>query len=164
MANYSFDIVSDYDKAEMNNAYQQAVRDISTRYDLRGTPAAIEWLDDKKGMRLIAANDMHLQAIIDMVTRAVIKRELSPKVLDFSKDPVTANLKVTQEVPFIAGLDSDKAKQVSKLVRDTSPKLKPTIQGDAVRVVGSSKDGLQTAMQALRGAELDYPISFINFR
>jgi uncharacterized protein YajQ (UPF0234 family) len=164
MANYSFDIVSDYDKAEINNVFMQVEREISNRYDFKNTPAKIDWLKDKSGYLVTANSDMQQEAIIDIIRRSLINRGVSPKVLDLSKDAVTSNLKMTKEIPFIAGLDSDKAKQVSKLVRDNFPKVKPQTQGESVRVTSSSKNDLQEVMQLLRDAGFDFPVSFTNYR
>jgi uncharacterized protein YajQ (UPF0234 family) len=89
---------------------------------------------------------------------------MSSSVLDLSKTLVTSNLKATQEIPFKKGLSQDDAKTISKLIREAAPKTKPQIQGDLVRVSGSSKDDLQAAMTAVRGAEFDLPLQFINYR
>lgn len=164
MASFSFDIVSDYDKAEINNVFMQAGREIANRYDFKGTPAGLDWLGDKTGLVVTAANDMQLEAIIDIVRRGLINRGQSTKVLDLSREPVISNLKITQDIPFVAGLDGDKAKQVSKTIRDAFPKVKPQIQGDAVRVTSSSKDDLQKVMQLLRESDFDFPLSFSNYR
>jgi len=164
MANYSFDVISDYDKAEINNVYMQAQREVANRYDFKGTPANIEWLGDKVGLTVTAANDMHLEAIIDIIRRGLINRGQSTKALDLSKEPVNSNLKLVQEIPFISGLDGEKAKTVSKVIRDEFPKVKPSIQGDVVRVSSGSKDDLQNVMQALKSHEFEFPLSFTNFR
>jgi len=164
MPTFSFDIVSTYDKAEMNNVFSQTEREIANRFDFKGTPAAIEWLGDKEGFKITGAGEWQVENIIDIVRKKLASRQQSSKVLDLSKPLVEANLKTTKDVPFIAGLDQDKAKQVSKLVRDELPKLKPLIQGDTVRVTGSSKDELQSAMQLLRAADLDFPLTFQNYR
>lgn len=164
MASFSFDIVSDYDKAEINNVYMQAGREITNRYDFKGTPANLEWLGDKTGFIITGNSDMQCEAIIDIVRRGLINRNQSPKVLDLSREPVTSNLKMVKEVPFVAGLDSDKAKSVSKVIREAFPKSKPQIQGDAVRVSSGSKDELQKIMQLLREQDFDFPLSFTNFR
>jgi len=164
MATFSFDIVSEYDKAEMNNVFAQTQKEIIGRYDFKNTPAEIEWLGDKIGFKLIGANDWQIESIIDIIRKKLSARELSSKVLDLSKAIITSNLKATQEVPFIAGLDQDKAKQITKLIRDELPKLKPQIQGEAVRVVGGSKDDLQAAMQLIRTTDFDFPVSFTNYR
>lgn len=164
MATFSFDIVSDYDKAEINNVFMQAGREIANRYDFKGTPAGLDWLGDKTGIVITGNSDMQLEAITDIVRRGLINRGQSTKVLDLSKEPTTSNLKMVKEVPFIAGLDSDKAKSVTKVIRDAFPKAKPQIQGDAVRVTSSSKDELQKIMQLLREQDFDFPLSFTNFR
>jgi hypothetical protein len=164
VASFSFDIVSDYDKAEVNNVFMQAGREIQNRYDFKGTPASLDWLGDKAGLVVTGNSDMQLEAIIDIVRRGLINRGQSTKVLDLSKDPVTSNLKMVKEIPFVAGLDSDKAKRVTKVIRDAFPKAKPVIQGDAVRVTSSSKDELQKVMQLLHEQDFDFPLSFTNFR
>ncbi|MES2876482.1 MAG: YajQ family cyclic di-GMP-binding protein [Patescibacteria group bacterium] len=164
MANYSFDIVSDYDKAEINNVFMQVEREISNRYDFKNTPAKLDWLKEKSGYEVIGNSDMQLEAIIDIIRRSLINRGVSTKVLDLSNDPVLSNLKVTKEIPFIAGLDSDKAKQLTKLIRDNFPKVKPQIQGEVVRTVSSSKNELQDVMQLLRETDFDFPVSFTNYR
>ncbi|HSX05541.1 MAG TPA: YajQ family cyclic di-GMP-binding protein [Candidatus Saccharimonadales bacterium] len=164
MANFSFDIVSDYDKAEMNNVFDQTMREIDSRYDFKNTPAAIEWLDDKKGLRIIGNGEWQIDAVLDIVRKKLAARDISQKVLDTSREVVTSNLKTTKEVLFKQGLDQDKAKQLTKLVRDSYPKVKTQIQGEAVRVMSASKDDLQAVMQLLRGQDLDYPVSFTNYR
>jgi len=165
MANFSFDIVSEYDKAEMNNVYDQALREIASRYDFKGTPAELEWLEDKKGFKVTGNGEWQIDAILDIIRKKLSTRGISQKVLDTSKDVTESNLKTTKEVLFKAGLDQEKAKSLTKLIRDDYPKVKSQIQGDTVRVMSSSKDDLQAVMQLLRGREdLDFPISFTNYR
>lgn len=164
MATFSFDIVSEYDKAEMNNVFQQVEREISTRYDFKGTPAAIEWLSDKVGFKIIGNNEWQIDAIIDIVRKKLAAREVSSKVLDLSKSVSESNLKATKEVPFVEGLDQTKAKKITSLIRERFPKAKPQIQGEAVRVTSASKDELQAVMSAIRAADLDFVTSFTNFR
>ena len=164
MASFSFDIESTYDKAEMNNVYDQVLREIDQRYDFKGTPAAIEWLDDKKGLRIIGNGEWQIDAILDIIRKKLAARGQSQKVLDTSKELVESNLKTTKDVPFKQGLDQDKAKQLTKLIREELPKVKTQIQGDTVRVMSSKKDELQAAQAALRGHDLDYPLNFTNYR
>ncbi len=164
MANFSFDIVSDYDKAEMNNVFDQVKREIDSRYDFKGTPASIEWLDDKKGLKVIGNGEWQIDAILDIIRKKLAIRGQSQKVLDTSREPVESNLKTTKEVLFKQGLDQEKAKQLTKLIRESYPKAKTQIQGDMVRVTSGSKDDLQAVMQLLRGQDLDYPLNFTNFR
>jgi len=164
MANFSFDIVSDYDKAEMNNVFDQSQREIDSRYDFKGTPAQLEWLDDKKGFKVTGNGEWQIDAILDIVRKKLAGRNMSQKVLDTSKDVVESNLKTTKEVPFVQGLDQDKAKQLTKLIRDEYPKVKTQIQGQEVRVTSGKKDELQAVMQLLRSQDLPYPLNFTNFR
>ncbi len=165
MANFSFDIVSDYDKAEMNNVFDQAQREIDNRYDFKGTSAQLEWLNgDKAGLKITGDSDYHIDAIIDIVRKKLAAREQSQKVLDVSHESVTTNLKTVKEVPFLQGLDQDKAKKITKLVRDEAPKVKTQIQGDEVRVTSGSKNDLQAVMQLIKSQDFDFPISFTNFR
>jgi uncharacterized protein YajQ (UPF0234 family) len=164
MATFSFDTVSEYNKAEMNNVLAMTQKEISSRYDFKGTPAEIDWLGDKAGFKIIGANEWQVDSIIDIVRKKLASREQSSKILDLSKTIVTSNLKSTKEVPFISGLDQDKAKQITKLLREQAPKVKPQIQGEAVRVISNSKDDLQTAMRLIESQDFDFPISFNNFR
>jgi uncharacterized protein YajQ (UPF0234 family) len=164
MANFSFDAVSEYDKAEMNNVFDQTEREMMSRYDFKGTPAAIEWLEDKKGIKVTGSGDWQIDAILDIYRKKLAARGLSQKVLDTSKEAVESNLKTTKEVPFVQGLDQDKAKKITVLVRDKFPKVKTQIQGDTVRVMSSSKDDLQAVMQAIKAADFDFPVNFTNYR
>lgn len=165
MATFSFDIVSEYDKAEMNNVFDQVQREIQSRYDFKGTPAEIEWLNnDKTGFKVTGNGEWQIDAILDIVRKKLATRNQSQKVLDTSKEINESNLKASQEVPFKQGLDQDKAKQITKLLREDFPKVKTQIQGDAVRVMSGSKDDLQAVMQLLRGKDFDFPINFTNYR
>lgn len=165
MASFSFDIVSEYDKAEMNNVYDQVQRELASRYDFKGTPAEVEWLNsDKTGFKVTGNGDWQIDAILDIIRKKLAAREQSQKVLDTSKEPVVANLKTTKDVPFIQRLDQDKAKQITKLIREEAAKVKTQIQGDAVRVTSASKNDLQAVMQLLRAKDFEFPLSFTNYR
>lgn len=164
MAQFSFDIVSDYDKAEMNNVFAGVEREITNRYDFKGTPAGIEWLDDKKGFRIIGAGQWQCDAVLDIVRKKLASRDQSSKVLDLSKTPVESNLKTTWEIPFKQGLSQDNAKKITKLIREQAPKAKAQIQGDMVRVTSSSKDELQQVITLLKNTDFDFPLQFINYR
>ena len=164
MPSFSFDIVSDYDKAEMNNVFASTEREIGTRYDFKGTPAAIEWLGDKAGFKIIGSGQWQCDAVLDIVRKKLAAREQSAKVLDLSNTPVESNLKTTWEIPFKKGLSQENAKQITKLLREEAPKAKAQIQGDLVRVTSSSKDELQKIITLLKTAEYDFPLQFINYR
>lgn len=166
MADFSFDVVSDYDVSEMNNVFDQTNREINSRYDFKNTSAALEWLGgDKAGIKITGDAQFHLDSIIDIFRKKLAIRNQSQKVLDLSaKLPVTSNLKTTWEIPFKKGLDQEKAKKITGLIRDNFPKLKAQIQGDTVRVISPKKDDLQAVMQLLKTKDFDFPISFTNYR
>lgn len=165
MANFSLDVVSDYDKAEMNNVFDQVQRELVNRYDFKGTPAAVEWLNgEKTGLKIIGSGDWQIDAILEIIRKKLAARNQSQKVLDTSGEIVESNMKATKDVVFKRGLDQEKAKVITKLIRDRHPKAKTQIQGDAVRVTSNSKDELQAVMRLLREQDFDFPLSFTNFR
>lgn len=165
MANFSFDAVSEYDKAEMINVFDQTKRELESRYDFKGTPANIEWLNsDKTGFKITGNGEWQIDAILDIIRKRLASRAQSQKVLDLSKDITESNLKASKEVPFKQGLDQEKAKKLTAVIREQYPKVKPQIQGDAVRVTSNSKDDLQAVMQLLREQDFDFPIAFTNYR
>jgi len=164
MATFSFDILSDYDKAEMNNVFGQVEREIGTRYDFRGTPASLEWLEGKSGFKIVGENDWQIDAILDIVRKKLSARDQSSKTLNLEKDIVVTNMKSTKEVPFKSGLKQDDAKKITKQLRDALPKVKAQIQGEEIRVTSGSKDDLQKAIQLLKSTDFDFPLQFGNFR
>lgn len=165
MANFSFDIVCDYDKAELNNVFDQTKREMQSRYDFKNTPADIEWLnDDKTGFKITGNSDFQIDAILDIIRKKLATRGQSQKMLDTSKEAVVANLKTTKEVNFIKGLDQEKAKKITSLINTSGHKVKTQIQGQEVRVTSASKDELQSVMQLVKSQDYEFPIQFTNFR
>ena len=165
MPSFSFDIVSEFDKAEMNNVLDQANREIDSRYDFKNTPAALEWLNpEKSGFKITGNSDFQIDSIIEIIRKKLATRGISQKVLDVSKESHTNNFQTTKEVPFKQGLDQEKAKKITSLLRDKLPKVKAQIQGDEVRVMSPKKDDLQAVMELLRNTEFDFPLNFTNFR
>lgn len=165
MANFSFDVVSDYDKAEMNNVFEQAKRELTNRYDLKGTSANLDWLNsDKTGLTITGDTDYHIDAILDLIRKKLAARNQSQKILDTTQEPTTTNLKVTKTVEFKKGINNENAKKITKLIRESYPKAKTQIQSDEVRITSTKKDELQAIMKLLRNQEYDFPLSFVNFR
>jgi uncharacterized protein YajQ (UPF0234 family) len=160
----SFDIVSNYDLAKVTNAVEQAQREIASRYDFKGTAASLEFTDGKTGVKITGDNQLHLDSIIDILRKKLASSGVSQKLLDTSKDPMTSNLKMTWELSFKKGLDQEKAKKITKLIRDTYPKVKTQIQGEEIRVVSPKRDELQAVMQLIRESDFDFPTEFTNFR
>lgn len=164
MAQFSFDIESTYDKVEMNNVEQLVSKEITNRYDFKGTAAGIEWLADKKGFKVSGDNAWQLETVIDMIGRQLAKRDMTSKVLDLSGKVTEANMRAWQEVPFKDGFKQDDAKKVTKLLKEKHPKAKAQIQGEVVRVTSASKDELQAVMQTLRSSDFEFPLTFTNYR
>jgi len=165
MANFSFDIVSTYDKAELNNVYDQTLREINGRYDFKNTPASLEWLDsEKKGLKITGSGDWQIDAILDIFRKKLASRNQSQKILDLSKDSVESNLKTTKEVYFKSGLNQDNAKKITKLIKENFKKVNTAIQGEEIRVTSNSKDELQSVMSLINTQDFDFPISYTNFR
>lgn len=164
MANFSFDIESSFDKAEMNNVHSLVLREISNRFDFKGTPADVEWMSDKKGFKVIGSDEFQVQTIIDMIGKQLAKRGMTSKVLNLEGDHNSANLRAWQEVPFKDGLSQDNAKKITKLLKEKYPKIKTQIQGNSVRCSSNSKDELQSAISMLRDMDFDFPLNFVNYR
>jgi len=165
MAQFSFDVASEYDKAEMNNVFDQSLREIATRYDFKGTPAALEWISaDKTGFKITGASDWQIDTILDIIRKKLAARNQSQKFLDITKTSVITNLKTTKEVPLISGIDQTKAKVLTALIREHFPKAKALIQGEVIRVSSPSKNELQEIMALLRKQDLSFPLNFTNYR
>ncbi len=162
MADSSFDLVSEFDQQELVNALDQVRREIATRYDLKGSKASLELA--KEEIVLVADDEYHANAIKDLIQSKAVRRGLSLKIFDWGKPEPAAGGTVRQHIGLRRGLSSEQAKELSKRIRDRFPKVRPAIQGDAVRVSGKSKDELQGVISFLR--ELDYPVElqFQNYR
>lgn len=164
MPNFSFDIESTYDSGEMNNVYDQVQRELGARYDLKGTHAQLEWIDDKKALKLYGDNQYHLDAILEMLRKKAASRGLSQKVFDVSREPETTNLRMIWVVPLKNGLKTEDSKKITSFLKVHLPKLKTQIQGDGIRVMGPKKDELQAAMKLISNQDFNFPVVFTNFR
>ncbi len=160
----SFDIVSDYDAGEMANAVDQARRELATRYDFKGTAAKLDFTEGSTGVQLEADSRNQLDAIVDVLQSKLIRRGLSVKVLDLSGSPTESGTLVKRTMPFKKGLDQEKAKRVTKIIRQDYPKAKTQVQGDTIRVTSPSRDDLQGIIALLRRQDLDFPLEFTNYR
>ena len=164
-SNFSFDIVSDYDKGELNNVYDQAQREILNRYDLKGTKAKLEWLDgDHNAFKIHGDSDFHIDAILDIIRKRLAIRGQSQKILDTSQESITTNFQTTKIVPLKKGISQENAKKISAIIRDNYPKAKAQIQGDELRVMSPKKDELQAVMDLLRNQDFDFALQFTNYR
>ncbi|GCE47694.1 hypothetical protein EI42_03757 [Thermosporothrix hazakensis] len=158
----SFDIVSQFDEQELVNALDQAQREIKTRYDLKDTDTQIE--HNKDTVTIVTANALALKSVRDIIESKAVRRGLSLKIFKFGKEEQAAGGRVRQTAQLQQGITQDQAKELSKFIREKFPKVKPQIQGQAVRVSSKSRDELQAVITMLK--EKDYPIAlqFTNYR
>ena len=157
----SFDVVSELNKHELTNAVDQANRELSQRFDFKETGAVFELLD--KTVTLKAQVEFQLKQMMDILTLRVSKRSIDLNFMDI-QDAKTDLGSAQQDVIFKEGVDAETAKKISKLIKDSKLKVTTALQGDKVRVTGKSRDDLQSVIQMLRGAKLETPLQFNNFR
>ncbi|HVA85457.1 MAG TPA: YajQ family cyclic di-GMP-binding protein [Candidatus Saccharimonadales bacterium] len=163
MANdVSFDVVSEFDEQELRNALDQVRREIQQRFDFKG--ATVELTQAKDDITLLTDDEFRAKAVRDLIESKAIKRNLSLKIFDWGKVEPAGGNKVRQVIALRRGLNEELAKHLSKLIRDEFPKVKPSIQGDAVRVSGKSKDELQRVIVRLRELDEAVPLQFQNYR
>jgi uncharacterized protein YajQ (UPF0234 family) len=163
MADASFDVVSKVDRQEVDNALNQAGKELSQRFDFRGTNATITWAGDE-AVTLQADTEERVAAALEVFKEKLIKRSISLKVLDADEPQASGKIyKISARIK--QGIESDTAKKIAKLIRDEGPKgVQPQIQGDQLRVSGKKRDDLQAVQQLLRGADLDVALQFDNYR
>lgn len=163
MADSSFDIVNKIDRQEVDNALNQAAKEIATRYDFKNTGAAIEW-SGESGIEIKANADERALAVLDVFKDKLIKRGISLKTLD-EGEPRQSGKEVRISSTMTEGIDQEQAKKVSKLIRDEGPKgVKVQIQGDELRVSSKKRDDLQEIIALVKGADLDFAVQFTNYR
>ena len=163
-AEASFDIVSELNLQEMDNAITQAQKEIATRYDFKGSAAAVEFDRKAKELTLTADNEPQLEAVRKVVVEKMIKRGVEPKAMDPQKIEQATHKTVRQKVKLKSGIDKDTAKVIQKQIKELKLKVNASIQGEALRVSGSKKDDLQAVMAALRANPPEIPLQFNNFR
>ena len=163
MADSSFDIVNKIDRQEVDNALNQAAKEIGTRYDFKNTGASIEW-SGEFGIEIKANADERALAVLDVFKDKLIKRGISLKTLD-EGEPRQSGKEVRISSTMTEGIDQEQAKKVSKLIRDEGPKgVKVQIQGDELRVSSKKRDDLQEIIALVKGADLDFAVQFTNYR
>ena len=162
--NYSFDVVSDFDRQELVNAVDQLNREVSQRYDLKDSHTVIEL--EESSMTITTSTEMTLNSIQDILRQKATKRKISLKVFDYQAPESAGGNKIRQKILFKKGLNQEIAKKISKLVRDNFKKISVSIQGESLRVTGKNKDDLQLAISFIKEKEedLDVPLQFENYR
>ena len=160
----SFDVVSKVDMQEVKNAIDQALREVETRFDFKGSESTIE-LDEKKNTIAMASdNETRMKALVDVLETKFHKRGLDIKALELGKVEDASKGTVRQSATIRQGLDTDTARKIVKIIKDKGLKVQAAIQGDTVRVSGKVRDDLQAVMAALKASNIDVPLQFTNYR
>ena len=163
MADPSFDVVSKVDRQEVDNALNQAGKELSQRFDFRGTGTTINW-SGEEALTIESETEERALAAVEVFKEKLIKRNISLKVLD-AGEPQASGKTYKIAAKIKQGIESDVAKKIAKMIRDEGPKgVQAQIQGDQLRVSGKKRDDLQEVQQLLRGADLDVALQFDNYR
>lgn len=163
MAESSFDVVSKYDRQEVDNALSQTAREVTQRYDFKGTGAEIRWSGDN-GIEISANADDRASAVLEVFKEKLIKRKQSLKILE-AGEPQQSGQVSRISIALKEGISTENAKKLAKLIRDEGPKgVKAQIQGDELRVSSKSRDALQEVQRLLKEQDLDFAVQFTNYR
>jgi len=160
---FSFDIVSKINLQELDNAINMSMKEISQRFDFKGSVSDIKNEENKK-LVVVSDDEFKLKNVIDILQGKLVKRGISLKFLDYGKVESSLGGSVKQEITLKQGIPQEKAKQINTLIKDKKLKVQPQIQGDQIRVSSKSKDELQVVIQTLRAANLDIELQFVNYR
>lgn len=158
----SFDIVSEVDKQELRNAIDQANKEITNRFDFKGSDARVEQAD--YALTVFADDEFKIEQVLDVLTGKLSKRTIDVRCLDKGKIEKVSGNKVKQTVTIKTGVEIELAKKIVKLIKDSKLKVQASIQGDTVRVTGAKRDLLQDAIALVKKSISDFPLQFGNFR
>lgn len=158
----SFDIVSKIDMQEVDNAVNQAIKEISQRYDFKGSKSEIT--QEKDTIKILADDDYKLKAVVDVLQSKLIKRGLSLKSMQYGKVEPASGGMVRQIITMMQGISKEKGKEIVAAIKASKIKVQGQIQDDQVRVTGKNRDDLQETIQLLKSKELEVEMQFVNFR
>ena len=162
MAESSFDVVSNVDMQEVKNAISQAMKEITTRFDLKGSSSNVEL--QGKEILITSGDDSKMKAVRDVLEERLVKRNVPLKALTFGEVEKALGQTARQKVTLQEGIPSDKAREIVKVIKGTKLKVQAAIQGDQVRVSAKNKDDLQSVIRLLKGTELGIDMQFTNYR
>jgi hypothetical protein len=160
----SFDVVSKVDLQEVQNAVHQAGKEITTRFDFRGSKSKIEWNDKELELTLTSDDEHKMRSVVDILETKLVKRNVPIKSLEFKSVEPAAGATVRQIVKVQQGIAIEKAKEIVKAIKDSKIKVQASIQADQVRVAGKNRDDLQAVIALLRGSDFGVPLQFTNYR
>jgi len=161
---FSFDIISEIDMQEINNATDQTMKEVLQRYDFKGSKTEVDFKQDEKKLILISDDEMKLRALRDILSTKLAKRGISLKAIKYGKEEGSLGGRMKQEADLVFGIAQEYSKKIIKIIKDLKLKVQPTIQGDQVRVSSNKKDELQVVIQRLKESEIDIPLQFTNYR
>ncbi len=164
MPDNSFDIVSKIDLAEVNNAIQQSLKEIGTRFDLKNSHSTIELNEKDKKILLASQDEFKLKAVIDILEQKLVKRKVPLKGLTYGQVTPAAGSTVRQEISLQQGIPIEKAREIVKRVKESKLKVQVSIQGDFVRVSGRDRDVLQAVIRTLNSEDFGIDMQFTNYR
>lgn len=160
----SFDIVNKVDSQEVDNAINNTLKEINTRYDFRGLHTEVEFHKKENRIHLVAAESMKLEAVKDMLIKNFIKRGISAKILDFKEPQGSSQGHLKMDVMLKEGIDRESAKKIVKEIKNLKVKVQPQIQDDQVRVEGKKIDDLQAVIKHLKAKDMGVPLQFVNMK
>jgi hypothetical protein len=159
----SFDVVSEVDLQEVRNAVDQAGRELQTRFDFKGTDSSVDLGDGE--IRLKSSTEDRLKAVRQVLEEKLVRRNVSLKAIDYAKVEEASGGTARQTAKIVAGISSEKAREVNKTIKESAPKgIQSQTQGEQVRVTGKKRDDLQTVIAALKAHDFGIPLQFTNFR
>lgn len=158
----SFDVVSQVDKQEIDNALNQTRKEVGQRYDFKGSKTEITEIEDS--ILIVSDDNYKVKSVVDVLQSKLVRRGVPLKALDYGKIEPAAGGLAKQSIKIVQGIDSDNARVITKLVKESKLKVQAQIQGDQVRITGKKRDDLQEAIALLKQAEVKVPLQFINFR
>lgn len=164
MANFSFDIVSEVDLQEVDNAVNQAVKELSQRYDFKNSKASIAFDRKEKKITLVADDDFKLRALTDILETRLAKRGVSIKALKFNEPEKAFEGYLRQVVEICMGIDKERAKELTGTIKGLGLKVQVQIEGEKIKVSSAKKDELQAVIAHLRGLDFSLPLNFCNYR
>ena len=164
MANFSFDIVNEVDLQEVDNAVNQAKKELSQRFDFRGSKSSIEFNRDEKKITLIADDDYKLRSLQEILVTRLAKRSISHKSLAYKTPERAFEGTLRQTIEITTGIAQERAKEINKIIKDLKLKVQSQIEGEKIRVSSPKKDDLQAVMAHLRSLDFPLPLIFTNFR
>jgi uncharacterized protein YajQ (UPF0234 family) len=158
----SFDVVSETDMAEVDNAVQNVMREVGTRFDFKGSRSTLE--RNGETLVLLADDDLKLKQMHELLKTHLVRRKVDPKALDYGKAEAASGNMVRQEIRVKQGVDAELAKKIVKQIKGSKMKVQAAIQGDQLRITGKKRDDLQAAINLIKEMKPDQPLQYTNFR